>query len=456
MKLTNAALLFALAGGTFASCASHPNKVEIAATADPTQEISALEQDLQLAEKNQIPVLAPYNYEKSVDMLKDAKKLREKNDSNQAILDKVGYSRAYLNLGNESVARAEKSIPAIVEARKDALNAGAATVLKKELSKADDDLKGYTKSADKKNSDIKIDSDDRDKIHKAYLDVELKTIKTTYLGKAKATLEAAKEQKAEKYSPKTYKETVDKITSAERIIETDRHSLATITAASNEATAAADKLMNVNNIARDSKKQTPEEIALRMNAQNNALAKTATSLEETEQALQSTNHKLLDKNHQLAVALTKERKSAEFDRVFADARKAFKPHEADVLRDGDKLIIRLKALQFKSGEANLSAPSFALLNRVKEVVAHSNTRDVIIEGHTDGTGSKDVNQKISEKRAETVSSYLINEGVIEKDQVKTEGFGFDRPIATNKTKEGRAENRRVDVIITPEALTEVR
>ena len=72
---------------------------------------------------------------------------------------------------------------------------------------------------------------------------------------------------------------------------------------------------------------------------------------------------------------------------------------------------------------------------------------VKIEGHTDNVGSKEYNQKLSERRAKSVANYLIDKGV-EKERVTTEGFGFSKPIASNKTAEGRAKNRRTEIKFT--------
>ena len=72
---------------------------------------------------------------------------------------------------------------------------------------------------------------------------------------------------------------------------------------------------------------------------------------------------------------------------------------------------------------------------------------VKIEGHTDNIGTKEYNQKLSERRAKSVANYLIDKGV-DSSKVTTEGFGFSRPIADNKTKEGRAKNRRTEMKFT--------
>jgi len=73
--------------------------------------------------------------------------------------------------------------------------------------------------------------------------------------------------------------------------------------------------------------------------------------------------------------------------------------------------------------------------------------NVKIEGHTDSMGTDPYNQKLSEQRAEAVQNYLIHKGAVQRADISTVGYGESRPIADNKTDEGRAENRRVDILI---------
>ena len=74
--------------------------------------------------------------------------------------------------------------------------------------------------------------------------------------------------------------------------------------------------------------------------------------------------------------------------------------------------------------------------------------DLAIEGHTDSTGPRELNEKLSLQRAETVVEYLNARGV-DKDRLTPRGFAYDRPIASNATGDGRQKNRRVEVHIAP-------
>lgn len=118
------------------------------------------------------------------------------------------------------------------------------------------------------------------------------------------------------------------------------------------------------------------------------------------------------------------------------------------------MVIRLKQIQFASGKAGLPTAAIPLLEKVRDVAQELGPKSVLIEGHTDAMGSEEANKTLSESRAETIADYFSENG-IERTKMQTAGLGFSKPLATNKTKEGRAQNRRVDVIITPDsAITE--
>jgi outer membrane protein OmpA-like peptidoglycan-associated protein len=74
-----------------------------------------------------------------------------------------------------------------------------------------------------------------------------------------------------------------------------------------------------------------------------------------------------------------------------------------------------------------------------------------VEGHTDSVGSDEMNQRLSEMRAGAVRDYLVEQGV-QAETVTSRGFGKTKPVATNDTAEGRAQNRRVELVVSGEAI----
>ncbi len=99
---------------------------------------------------------------------------------------------------------------------------------------------------------------------------------------------------------------------------------------------------------------------------------------------------------------------------------------------------------FDFDKAVLKAEGKAKLDDLVGKVGGINLEVIIAVGHTDATGADGYNQKLSVKRSEAVKAYLVSKG-IEKNRVYTEGKGEAQPVADNKTKEGRAKNRRVEI-----------
>lgn len=130
----------------------------------------------------------------------------------------------------------------------------------------------------------------------------------------------------------------------------------------------------------------------------------------------------------------------------------FDPKMAEVLRDGEKIIVRLKGNPFASGESQISESAKPVLEKVKQILSTMDQEQVTIEGFADSTGSEKINQKISEQRAEAVAHYLLAENVVTQNQIEYEGLGEKIPVTSNLTQEGRAANRRVDIIITPSRI----
>jgi outer membrane protein OmpA-like peptidoglycan-associated protein len=103
-------------------------------------------------------------------------------------------------------------------------------------------------------------------------------------------------------------------------------------------------------------------------------------------------------------------------------------------------------IHFDEGNTKLESHADAKLERVASELKKDPHLQVTIEGHSDSKGSPSTNRKISEARANCVKSELINHGVA-PSQIETYGFGASKPVASNSTVDGRAENRRVEVYL---------
>ena len=145
-------------------------------------------------------------------------------------------------------------------------------------------------------------------------------------------------------------------------------------------------------------------------------------------------------------ANTKESKIRQND--FLDqAKSSFENNEADVYQQGDLLIIRLKGLSFSSSISEVTEKDHLLLSKVYDVIKDSEQHYVLIEGHTDSLGDKASNALLSKNRALAVGNYFKEHSNGDPLNIKTTGLDSQRPLAANTTANGRAQNRRVEIII---------
>lgn len=451
-KVTAAAGLIIALG-----CSSKPAKVNYSDSTNPRDEVSAISNDMNTALQNQADVLAPKSYTEAQKHLEKAQKLTGKDVDNKKIADEAGYARAYLNQAQEISARSTAAMPEVVKARQEALAAGAHQYQSKELAKADRDLKDITKKFEKENPSV--GSKEKIELQAKYMAIELEAIKGTRLGASWKQIDNAERAGAKRLAPKTLDQAKADYKNAEAVISANRHDEARIGAAVATAAASAQKLDAVTQAAKNTKGQTTEDTALNLVNQGQAIQSLdqqvgavtsqnqaqSAQLDQTRQQLTAAQIAARDKSKQLD-------SEQKFNAAFEEARQQFKPEEADVYRQGNNLLIRLKGLNFASGRSDLPAQAMPILAKTKDIIKEMNAEKVVIEGHTDAVGAKATNEKLSQSRADAVAKYFVAEDVVPQNEVEAKGYGFEKPISSNKTKAGRAENRRVDVIITPATM----
>lgn len=121
---------------------------------------------------------------------------------------------------------------------------------------------------------------------------------------------------------------------------------------------------------------------------------------------------------------------------------------AKVDRVGEGIVVEFnEKILFATNQYTLNSAASSNLDKLATVLKSYPDTDIEIQGHTDSQGSDDYNMTLSEKRASTVATYLKGKGVA-SSRVKTKGFGETAPVATNDTEAGRAQNRRVNFLIT--------
>ncbi len=108
-----------------------------------------------------------------------------------------------------------------------------------------------------------------------------------------------------------------------------------------------------------------------------------------------------------------------------------------------------KTILFDSGKSSIKSQSESVLNDIVKILKEYPTAKFTVEGHTDSAGSAKLNQNLSESRAAAVKDYLTSHG-IDQFRLSSKGYGEDKPIASNKTRAGRAQNRRVEINLVKE------
>jgi len=120
-----------------------------------------------------------------------------------------------------------------------------------------------------------------------------------------------------------------------------------------------------------------------------------------------------------------------------------------VVRNGENLQLVMPGnITFASGSSDISSSFYPTLNSLVKVFKEFDKNGVEIIGHTDSTGSNDLNMRLSRERAQSVASYLASNGV-SSARISAMGVGPSQPIASNDTAEGRAQNRRVEINLRP-------
>lgn len=140
------------------------------------------------------------------------------------------------------------------------------------------------------------------------------------------------------------------------------------------------------------------------------------------------------------------------DRQEAEMRDALAASEAAaVKREGDLLAITLKGDVSFDLDSDVVRPGlYNELDRIAQIMIKYPQTSILVEGHTDSTGSEAYNQQLSERRANSVKDLLVQRGV-QAYRIDILGYGESRPVATNATPEGRQMNRRVEIRINPTA-----
>ncbi len=130
-------------------------------------------------------------------------------------------------------------------------------------------------------------------------------------------------------------------------------------------------------------------------------------------------------------------------------RQKLRTSGVSVTRKGDQIVLNMPGnITFESGKSNLNPSFISVLDSVAEVLKEYKDTAIEVSGHTDNKGKSEANQVLSKQRADVVAAQFRAKGVAGA-RINAVGYGQSQPIADNTTEEGRGQNRRVEVLLTP-------
>ena len=478
MRAAKAILTFSLTFCVVAVLSAQPMKESLFGDADRA---------IDRAKAAQADILAPKNYGKAIEHYQEAQKRFERGKDIQGIRSELQKCLSRLEKAMETTSLAQVTFPSAIKARQDAIKADAPT---HSPEKWDSGEKKFSEAA--RNLEDGDVNDARKKSGEAeslYRDAELDAIKNYLFDQARAAIQQAVDQNAEKYAPKTLSRARSLLAEAESSLEKNRYDTDQPRVKAREARYEAHHAAHIARLARDvdRKSFTIEELLL---ASEVPIAKIAASFDvvpffhegydtttnaiideignlqayvdrlgnditDRDQQIQNleSHVALLEKklggaSEEQAVLKERVRQQEEARRRVEQIESSFAPSEARIVREGESLIIRLVGMNFTSGQATIAPEYFNLLTRVQDAIVTYGPCEVRIEGHTDSYGTDEANLELSQSRAEAVRQYL-SANLRGEAKITAVGFGETRPIANNETQEGRMKNRRIDVVISP-------
>jgi len=370
-------------------------------------------------------------------------------------------------------------------AREKAITAKAQTLAPESWQSAEKELEKAIRFASDGKNPAKVAAAYDDAVAE-FSKAELEAIEIDLLTEARQALESADDQRAKRYAPETRNYSMRQLQAAEAALAADPYNRETISALAADAAAHARYATRIAAVVkadpeietlireRDAYIQRLGVAAGSVSAVDADPNKVVDELEDyianlyldqlqlkqdlsdaqafvaaLEEEIRDLDNELggaSDERRQLVLQLEEQARTEE---KFLQTELLFQPSEAEVLRQSDNVVLRLFGLDFAPGSSKLDDSHSALLGKISQAIAIFPGSILAVEGHTDSQGSSRMNQRLSQNRADAVMNYIVMNMQVAPSRISAVGFGPEKPIANNDTEEGRAKNRRIDLIIKP-------
>ncbi len=397
-------------------------------------------------------------------------------------------TRAFTEAG-EAAEIANVTLAADIKTRADAANANAATFAAELWAEAGSSFDSAARRLE--NGDIRGARSRADEAETLFRDAELTAIKAQYLSQTRALLAEAEQARVPRVAPRTYEKARSLLAEAERELNENRYDTDLPRSLAQQAnyearhaiylaglidrlraedqsledlilsyeqplldiSAAADKAAQLDNGI----EPVVTELVAYIEGLREQSAQSVRDLADTRARVADLEEEIRDLDERLGgvsqerVALVQRLEAEERIREqFAAIENMFGRDEARVSREGNRMVIRLVGLTFQSGQDVVRPTYRPLLEKLRQAADVFPRSQLTIEGHTDSYGGDESNLALSRRRAEAVTAFMASELSVPAYRMSSVGYGETQPIANNDTEQGRARNRRIDVIIEPE------
>ena len=436
---------------------------------------------LKAANEARANVLAPRSYADAAEAYRSAEDKLRRGRSIESIKSDLDYAAQALRKAADATRLANVTLTSAIQARDDAEAANAATYAAAEWREAEQ--KFALAAGRLEDGNVKYAQSRGQEAEALFRDAELAAIKANYLDETRRLIRQAKDSRVDRYAPKTLAKAEALLGQAENALSRDRYDTDEPRSLARQAKYEAKHAMY---LARELKPVRDRDISLEDFALANEApivsiagsldivaelddgfdAPTKAIIGQVEE-LQKASYELSERRAQIfeleeelqrlesELGIQSDRVAAQEAqrRKFRQIEGTFSSDEAQVLRQGQNVLIRPIGLVFASGSSQIETEYFSLLRKVQDALRVFPDSSIVIEGHTDSFGGDDANLSLSQARAEAVRAYLLaNMREIPDTDIESVGFGESRPVANNETVEGRAKNRRIDIVIRPKPV----
>lgn len=421
-----------------------------------------------------VPLLSPGNFQEAAKHYARAEDKMRNAKSIERIRSDLAAANQALAAATEAARIARVTFATALESRAAAVTADAETLATSEWGKAEQKFDQGARRLE--NGDVNSARRRADDARDLYRQSELTAIQGAILNEARKLVTEARAERVERFAPETLGKAEQLIARAEADLTRNRYEteepLAMAREAEYEARHARYLAAQVQRLK--SKDVTPEDLILEWEqpltqiagaldtsqdlsagytvTRDASLARIAdlqTTSETRAGEVEALTARVAELEESLGITTQRARASETRRRQVNDLEALFTREEARVLQEGDNVIIRLIGLRFNSGESVIQSQYFRLLRKIADVPGIFPGAALVVEGHTDAVGNDTMNLALSERRANSVRDYLLANTVLPASQISALGYGETRPIANNETAQGRAQNRRIDVVIVP-------